>query len=424
MNVACKLARKAGLLVLCLLALASCQRKPLYLTDPGNVQVIAQLHAVDINVLWTATWQTELQYELENSAYGRSLTLEDLGYSEPEWVRVQSFLLNEPGHDVRENLDQEVTFRVADTRSMSLKEGRSYDMLFYNAGTEYIHYSFGPQWSTYTATTRQTSTLSYNVADKVMNFVEQVPEDAGMTISAPETKSTVKMPLHNMPDPLFNCLLDEVYISTNPDDYEIYVDENGDEVYVLRISASLRPASFIYLVQVIVTNNYDDKGKQRIRGCANTILSGVSTSMDMFSRVTSTNVCAVSNEETWPMQTKRQLVLHDGREVTGDIFGSRLLTWGLPGINPFNCSEQDIAVQPEQPCHALLSLIRSDGSTYTIIRDVTDQMAARPTGGVITIEIDAGEDIPAPGPSSGGGGGGFNATVEDWGDEVNVDLVI
>jgi hypothetical protein len=65
-----------------------------------------------------------------------------------------------------------------------------------------------------------------------------------------------------------------------------------------------------------------------------------------------------------------------------------------------------------------------NGNVYSIEKDITDQMRKRPSGGVITIVIDAAElpenvvgEKPKP-------GGGFDASVENWENEIEEEIII
>ena len=143
----------------------------------------------------------------------------------------------------------------------------------------------------------------------------------------------------------------------------------------------------------------------------------------MFSRKTFNNTISISTEDVKPMQN-HDIVLN-GQNTNVDIMAARILTWGLPGINPLeNTKAGTKAVEIDQNFIGIGLTLRN-GYTYTVTRDITEQMHQKPTGGVITIYIDANE-IPAEelDKKQQTTGGGFNASVEDWENEQHVEFTI
>ena len=108
----------------------------------------------------------------------------------------------------------------------------------------------------------------------------------------------------------------------------------------------------------------------------------------------------------------------------GDIMAARILTWGLPGINPLANVGTRTDAEPLVQVHAGIGLTLRNGNVYSIEKDITDQMRKRPSGGVITIVVDATElpenvvgEKPKP-------GGGFDASVENWENEIEEEIII
>lgn len=174
----------------------------------------------------------------------------------------------------------------------------------------------------------------------------------------------------------------------------------------------------------MVLNNNDDAGK-RITGCEGISVDGLAGGVDLFTRVTdSLNLVTITQEETMPMLTDRALRLPDGTETTGDIFAARIMTWGIPGIDPLAQNATRTEAQPQDSIGAGIGLIMRNGTVYPIQRNITEQIKQRPAGGVITIVIDAAEipdsiigEKPKP-------GGGFDASVDNWENEIEADIVI
>ena len=65
-----------------------------------------------------------------------------------------------------------------------------------------------------------------------------------------------------------------------------------------------------------------------------------------------------------------------------------------------------------------------NGSVYVMEKDITDQLKQYPVGGIITVVIDSSEipdDVIGVKPKPGGG---FDASVDEWGNEINADIII
>ena len=93
-----------------------------------------------------------------------------------------------------------------------------------------------------------------------------------------------------------------------------------------------------------------------------------------------------------------------------DLMGARVMTFGLPGCNPYDAAS--VAAARKLKHYLVLNISYSNGSWKNARFDVTDQVNALPLGGVIELDVDV-DDIP---PESGtpGSGGGFNALVSEW----------
>lgn len=66
-----------------------------------------------------------------------------------------------------------------------------------------------------------------------------------------------------------------------------------------------------------------------------------------------------------------------------------------------------------------LELLLKNGKTLNFTFDVTDQVQGQPRGGVITVG-----GVSVSDEQGAGGGGGFNASVEGWGEQYDIDLNI
>ncbi len=366
--------------------ITGCQRKDLYLAQRGTLNIDVSVYDIQLDLLWGLDWKTEWQYLWDESLYG------PIGYTEPSGIRATVYTLNETNQRFRYT-----TRNLPKTGGkVSLTTRQSYDMVFYNNDTEYILFSTDEANDYFYATTRSNTKAAY----------------------------TRSYDHYNQPDQLFGTYLHDLYVTDDPDAYEMSYDEEGIPYYVFEVNATLDPYTFIYLYQVMVLNNDDDAGK-RITGCEGISVDGLAGGVDLFTRATdSLNLVTITQEETMPMLTDRALRLPDGTETTGDIFAARIMTWGIPGIDPLAQNATRTEAQPQDSIGAGIGLIMRNGTVYPIQRNITEQIKQRPAGGVITIVIDAAEipdsiigEKPKP-------GGGFDASVDNWENEIEADIVI
>ena len=369
-----------------LTAMTSCERKDLYLAQRGTIDVDVSVYNINLDLLWGLEWKTQWQYLWDESLYG------PIGYTEPTGVRANVYTLNEE----RERIRYTTRNFGNEGGRVSLTTSKTYDMAFYNNDTEYILFSTDESNAYYHATTRSNARAAYTRA----------------------------YAHYNQPDLLFGTFLQDLYVTEDPEAYEIHYDNDGSPYYVYHVHADLTPYPMIYLCQVMVLNNEDENGK-RITGCQGISMNGLSGGVDLFTRMTdSTNLVTITQEETCPMQTDRDLTLPDGTKTVGDIMAARILTWGLPGIDPLANVATRTYAEPRASVHAGIGLTLRNGNVYTIEEDITEQIRKRPAGGVITIVIDADElpdNIVGEEPKPGGG---FDASVENWENEVEADIII
>lgn len=367
-------------------AFTGCERKPLYLAQRGTLNVDVSVYNIQLDLLWGVDWKTEWQYMWDESLHG------PLGYSEPSGVRANVFSLTESNE----------RFKYT-TRNLPKSGGRvnlttrqSYDMVFFNNDTEYILFYSDDANDYLYATTRSNSKTAYTRA----------------------------YAHYNQPDQLFGTFLHDLYVTDDPDAYTIHYDANGYPYYLYNITASLTPYTFIYLCQVMLLNNNDEEGK-RIIGCNGISADGLAGGVDLFTRVTdSLNLVAITQEDVKPIQANRPLRLPDGTQTEGDIFAARIMTWGIPGIDPLEKIMARTEVQPQDSIEVGIGLTLRNGNVYSIQRNITELIKRKPAGGIITIVIDTAEipdsiigEKPKP-------GGGFDASVDNWENEIEADIII
>lgn len=363
----------------------SCERKDLYLAQRGLLNVDVSVYDFQLEVLWGADWQTRWQYLWDESLYG------PVGYTHPTGVRANVYTVNQ--------INQRVKYTTRNLPKnggqVSLATNSSYDLMFFNNDTEYILFSTDDS-SFFYATTRSNVRAAY--PEEYTHF--------------------------NQPDQLFGAYLHDLYVTDDPDDYEKVVKEDGTVYYVYEIEATLEPYTYIYLCQVMLLNNKDKAGL-RITGAEEIAVSGLSGGMDLFTRTTNaSNIVAISQEDVKPLQEDRNLTLPDGTQTQGDIFAARIMTWGLPGVNPMERLLTRGDIELNNRVNMYIGLKLRNGSTYVMEKDITDQLKKYPAGGIVTIVIDASEipdDVIGEKPKPGGG---FDASVDEWENEINADIII
>ena len=390
-----------GLAIAIMFGMTSCERKDLFLRV-DRTQITVEISDIQLSVLWGIDWETEWKYDWNESA----VSFGTIGYTKPELIKGTIYNVDTYNHKRFSSF-----FKIfgAEGGRVSLTAGSTYDMMFYNFGTEYTSFYQSEDYETYTASTRMSSQSSW-IRTRAESESSEMPDT---------TKTYID---YNQPDELFGSLITNLTINEDPSSYEKEYDADGNITYIYRINAPLRPYSFIYLYQIIVLNNADEKG-DRIIGSKGLTVTGLSQGVEMFSRKTFNNTISISTEDVKPMQN-HDIVLN-GQNTNVDIMAARILTWGLPGINPLeNTKAGTKAVEIDQNFIGIGLTLRN-GYTYTVTRDITEQMHQKPTGGVITIYIDANE-IPAEelDKKQQTTGGGFNASVEDWANEINAEVTI
>lgn len=382
----------------------SCERKNLYLRV-DQTQISVEMYDVRLDLLWGIDWETEWQYTWNESA----TNFETIGYTKPELIKGTIYNV-----DRYTGKRYSSFFKIFDSNGgrVSLTAGSVYDMLFYNFGTEYTSFYQSDDYETYTASTRMSSQSSF-----IRTRAESENSQMSDSVKAYDD--------YNQPDELFGSLATDLVISEDPSAYEKEYDEYGNLTYIYKVDAALRPYSFIYMFQIVILNNADEKGN-RIVGAKGLSVTGLSQGVDLFTRKTFNNTISVSTDDVKPLQNHDDVRLEDGTTVdNADILAARVLTWGLPGIVPIETTKAGTKA-PQYDYNFLgIDLTLRNGYTWNFTPDITEQMHNKPAGGVITVYFDA-STIPAEviDRTPVHSGGGFNANVENWANEVNAEVTI
>ena len=381
--------------------ITGCQRKPLYLAQRGNVSLGTAAFELSLDMLWGINWREQLQYPWDEAAHGT------LGYSVPLDVRTIVYHLEE---GTRQSVPVDRYFDYnSNQKRVQLATDENYDILIHSDGEHVgvtsvtiLDYSKGYGYET-------------NVA---------VTSGGKNVVQRSSTRQDVE---YTQPDQIFGTLVEDRYISDDPDDYTMILNEDGSVSYVDTINATLTPYTLIYLYQIIVTNNRDMDGKPIIDRANKVTITGMASSVDLNTRRTGTDLAAFSTEEggVKPRIADRQLTLPDGTDTVADILAARLQTWGLPNITPIVEVTRGGGTEVKDSTYILIYPTLGNGRPIQPLqRNVTELMEEHPGGGIITLVIDATKEIPDSLIYLPVKDGGFDATVNDWDNEVNADLEI
>ena len=383
----------------------SCERKELYLRV-DTTEISVEMYDIRLDLLWGIDWETEWQYTWNESA----ADFGTIGYTKPELIKGTIYNV-----DRATGKRYSSFFKIFDSNGgrVSLTAGSVYDMLFYNFGTEYTSFYQSDDYETYTASTRVSSQSSW-IRTRAESDTSEKPDSSKTYVD------------YNQPDELFGSLATDLAISEDPSTYEKEYDEYGNVSYIYKVDAALRPYSFIYMFQVVLLNNTNDKGENIFTGAKGFTITGLAQGVDLFTRKTFNNTISVSTDNVKPMQNHDDVRLDDGTIIeNADILAGRVITWGLPGIVPIETTKAGTKAVELDKNYIGVGMTLRNGYTYTVTKDITEQMHNKPAGGVITIYIDANdvpEEVINQRPQSTGGG--FNASVEDWANEVNREVII
>ncbi|MBR5706246.1 MAG: hypothetical protein IKX55_01600 [Bacteroidaceae bacterium] len=300
-----------------LTAIVSCDEK-----EPDNLITGEPVDQIELNVsfntaslddLWTEGWETRLQYDWDesDSTYGA------LGYPEPENIKGTIFNIDYKTGDRINHFFK--VFALKDS-THSFQSAVKYDMLFYNFGTNLITFYQSDDYKTYTAQG---------------DLLGRTGELQGAFLKGVEFPP---------------------YQSS-------------------KLEVDLEPYTYIYLLQIIIKNNQDN----RITGADALTLTGLAKGTSLFTRTTFTDTVSITTQDIKPLQNHREVSLEDGTTLQqAGILAARILTWGLPA-NSAATDRNDLSI----------TLTLQNGQTKTLTRDITTQLRQNSKGGVITVCLDA-----------------------------------
>ena len=348
--------------------LAGCAiEPPLYLRRPVTTKVVLTT-SVNVNVMWQIDWQARWDFAWNTTVLG------PLGYTDPASMRLHIYTQDENGqpgaHTVHNFMGRSAT--------MDVFVGK-HNLLFHNNDSESLLFKADGDLEPLHCYTRNISSG--------LKSSNPVYTSAQKAMGATKADEPTEEPVALMPDGLFTLFDKDRVITDNPDDYEY---EDGH--YVLKITGELFPATYIYLFEIKFLNN-----NGRVVGSSGgAAVTGMAQGVNLWTLESHSETVSV------PMDVYM--------DRSQDLMGARVLTFGLPGCNPYD--DASVAAAGKIKHYLVLNISYSNGSWKNARFDVTDQINALPLGGVIELDVDV-DDIP---PESGtpGSGGGFNALVSEW----------
>lgn len=366
-----------GLVILAAAMVAGCSIEPPLHLRKAIATKVQLTTKVQVDVMWQLNWQAQWQFGWDTSVLG------PLGYSYPASMRLHIYTQGTDGLPIAHTVHN----FVGDQAQMEVFVG-THNLLFHNNDSESLLFTSEGDLEPIQCYTRlissglRSSSPVYTVAQKL----------AGVT----KADDLEDEPVALQPDGLFSLYDPNTVITDDPDQY---VFEDGK--YILKIEGELSPTTYIYLIQMKLLHN-----EGRVIGSAGGgAVTGMAEGVDLLSKETWTSTVSVPTE-----------VYMDKSQ---DMLGARVFTFGIPGCNPYNSAS---VAASESQHFFVVNISYVNGSWRNIRMDITDQVRALPTGGVINLEVDV-DDFP-PDESSGTGGGGFNALVSEWNEETGGATVI
>ncbi len=366
-----------ALILAAAIAVAGCTIEPiLHLRRAIKTRVMLAT-TVNVDLMWQINWTANWQFNWNVSVLG------PVGYAAPASMRMHVFTQGPDG----EYISHYPHNFVGDNAETEIFIG-THDILFHNNDSEALLFTQENELSDVNCYTRKLAN-GLKASTQILTTKQKL---AGMTKAGDEFTETVNL----TPDGLFTLMVRDQKITDNPDDY---VFENGK--YVLKIEGDLNPATFIYLFQVRLLHNED-----RVIGSAGgAALTGMSQGVNL------------NNGQAW--EGTASFLMDVYMDKSQDLLGAKIFTFGIPGCNPYDPAS--VAAAPEGKHYLVLNVSYINGSNKNISLDVTDQIRAMPTGGVIDLEIDV-NDFPPD--ESAGGGGGFEALIGGWNEQSGSTTII
>ena len=370
-----------------LLLMSGCTIEPqLRLRQVATTKVVMQTK-VSTDIMWQLNWQAAWAFDWKTEVYG------PVGYTEPKGIRMHIYTL-----DDSEAPKSHYVYNFTGNQGQADVFVGIHDLLFHNNDSEVLLFRSEDDLADIYSYTRiiskglRSSVPVQTIEQKIATKADDDDEETDLTEEIDESVAFA-------PDELFVMYEPKYHITDDLNDYE-YIDGQ----YVLRIEGELIPHSFIYLFQIRLLNNLE-----RVAGSSGAALTGMAESVNL------------RTGETSPTAVSVLMDVYINTAADPDLMGARVLGFGIPGCDPYDSA----SVAATESKHWLVLNVMFKTGKYKNIRiDVTDQIRALPTGGVIPLEIDV-NDFPSEETDPPiEDGGGFDALIGDWNEETGSATII
>lgn len=365
----------------CLLGISSCIEPPLRL-PAQEVMIDLPIVITDMKLVWNLEVDLEADWHYGWDKTDRELWGE-LEYPTPNSFEIRRYFLGETPRVPHSKPDAFIVHTNSFSRTYSFGY---YDMLL---------------WSLI-ETESQSQVVTIDESD-----YDNVTASTTVTRSLNLSRGDSNLPtaLFNQPEVFYSAYPRDIFISRNFDDYDEY--DEVKNVWIKRIKCNLQPLVYIYLVQVILLNNQDNRVQGISGDCA---ITAMSSGTSVNTGHTFNSPCVVY----FNTRMKRD-IMYNGKQA--DIIGGKLTTYGLCDMDGYTADgrAEYQGSRSELPNYLIFELKMSGGSTQQVTVDITKQCQSQCHGGIITVILDAQSiDNPHATPTPDGPSSIFNPTVEDY----------
>lgn len=371
-----------AVLVSCLAT--SCIEPPLRL-PAQDIIVDMPIVITDMELVWDIEkdWEKEWVYgwdEMDELMFGSR------EYPEPYTYEVRRYFLGDNPKAKHTNVDKFTIDRKTFRRTYSFGY---YDMLLWSN----IYSPEGVQVVTIDESDLDNVTASTTITHSLSLRGKENPANA----------------LYNQPEVFYSAYPREIYISHYKEDYDEY--DEVQKVWIKHIKTDLTPLVYIYLLQIILTNN-DGRVRNTNGNCA----------ISAFASGTSVNTGHTFDDPCMVYFNSRMKKGLTYKGLPVDVIGSKFTTYGLCDMEGYKPKSkgQYTGTRGELPNYLYFELEMASGAIVPLTTTITEQCQKQCHGGVITVIIDCSK-IPDPG--TGGTASAFNPTVDDY-DELEFDIPI
>ena len=384
--------RAALAICLALASIYSCQREPPLNLHKGDTNLDVDLPAVDfeLRVIWDYLFSYDTQYDWQAEwFYGWDDTDTELfgniGYAEPS------------AFEIRRYFTRDTQYGAHSAPYSHHVEGRYL----------YAKYDYG-FWDFLAWSDIRTPDGIQSVRIDETSTYDYVTAYTGQTMIPTRYDAPRYTRSFYQPEELFAGYEPGVEINRNLDGFVFDKDRN---CWVRHLNMTLQPVTYIYLVQVVLHHN-NRNGRKVTAIDGNADLSSMARAVNLNTGVTGSDAITVY----YNMRMKFDRPFRNNETV--DIIGGKVLTFGIPNLNPHKLDtrayaeslEKVNAADKDNYHYVDVNMQFSNGKDSTIVFDVTKQVRRLFRGGVITLELDM-DTVPLPYRA---GGSGFDAVVKDF----------